>query len=64
MSKFITAKDLAQELEMNERNFRLPRKQRELGLDECLDTSCRHPIRFHRDRARRALIKRGHSVAF
>ncbi len=62
MSKFITAKDLAAELEMDARSIR--RNQHALGLDEALDTSCRKPLRWFRDKARRILTKRGHIIGF
>ena len=64
MSKFITAKDLAAEFEMNERTFLLAYKIRELGLEECRDKSCNHPVRFHRVEARRILLKKGHKISF
>ncbi len=64
MSKYITAKDLSRELEMNERTFRQPRKIKELGLIPALDPSCKHRIRFYRVEARLILIARGITVSF
>jgi hypothetical protein len=63
-SKFITAKELASELEMNERTFRLPETQRRLGLDDCRDQTCKKPIRWRKDEARAALAARGHHSDF
>ncbi len=64
MSKYITAKDLAQELEMNERTFRQPKKIDELGLKPARDPSCKHRIRFYRVRARIILVAQGIEVGF
>ncbi len=64
MSKYITAKDLSRELEMNERTFRQPRKIKELGLIPALDPSCKHRIRFLRIRARIILVAQGIEVGF
>ncbi len=62
MSRFVTSKDLAAELELNERTIRQPRKQHALGIDECIDRTCEKPIRFRMEQARQALKKIGHEV--
>jgi hypothetical protein len=64
MTKFVTTKDLAADMEMDERTFRSPKKQRELGLDAALDRTCKKPIRFNRDKARAALARLGHVAGF
>lgn len=63
MSKFITSKDLAAELEMNERTFRQPAKIKSLGLQPALDRSTPR-IRFNRVAARRILTAKGIAVSF
>lgn len=57
-SKFVTAKELASTLEMDERHIRRHSTQRRLGIDSCRDqTSCR--VRFRRTELRQTLRARG-----
>lgn len=63
-TKFITSKELAAELEMDERTFRMPCKIRELGLDECRDHTSPHRIRFYREKVVRVLARHGHASSF
>ena len=61
-SQFYTAKELSDIVELNERHVRRSDTQRRLGIDQCRDTTCSRPIRWHRRAANQALRQRNFQV--
>ena len=61
-SRYVTAKEIAAELEVTDRHVRA--KRNDWGLDACEDRSCARPLRFRRDEAREKLIAKGFDVEF
>jgi hypothetical protein len=58
--KFVTAKEIADKLEISYRHFH--RRRRELGLEQCRDRVC--PRRFVTEKVERQLRDNGHEVVF
>lgn len=62
-SKFVTAKELATELERSEKWFRIKRNQQAIGIDTAIDLTYLKPIRFYKEKVREALRKLGHEAS-
>lgn len=60
--KFVTAKEIADKLEVNAVTVR--RRERRLGLHKCRDKVCQRPRRYFTERAEAALRENGHEVVF
>ena len=63
-SRYITAKQLEDEVEMDERHIRRPETQRRLGIDKCRDRTCKRPLRWPVRACAEALRQRGYDVHF
>jgi hypothetical protein len=59
-SQYFTRKEIASANGLSVESIR--RRERELGLDRCLDAACRKPIRYHRAGATAALTAAGMKV--
>jgi hypothetical protein len=57
-SRFITRKEIASANELSDDTIR--RRERQIGLDKCRDSTCIKPVRFDRATASTALRKKGY----